>query len=262
VEAASAELWVVDRMTGKTLVRHVRADPKAAARIPEVLSVRAVELLRASFLELAITSRPGAKPPEEPPPVPVAPVVTRWATEPFEDPDWVWAVEAGGGALDGASFLPDRVGSEFVPIARLQRALGEGFCARATFAGLGTEARVNTPGGYADVSQSVVLAEAVVRFRRGRRFEPILSLAAGTLRVSAQGHHSAPYDSAAGTHWSFAGGAGFGFRVPIRPRRFEVGVEIQALLAQPSPVVRFFDTELARAGRPTLLASVTLLGGF
>jgi hypothetical protein len=59
-EPTAAELWVVDRLTGKTVVRRVRADPKAAAaRAAEVLSVRAVELLRASFLELAITAARG-----------------------------------------------------------------------------------------------------------------------------------------------------------------------------------------------------------
>ena len=47
----------------------------------------------------------------------------------------------------------------------------------------------------------------------------------------------------------------------IRPRRVELGVEFHALLAQPYPIVRFFDTEVARAGHPSLLASVTLLGG-
>jgi hypothetical protein len=264
-EPVSAELWVVDRMTGKTLVRHVRADLRAegpaSARAAEVLSVRAVELLRASFLELAITSRRDAEPlPESPPLPPPPPVVTRWATEPLE-PDWTWAVEAGGGALDGASPFGNGVATEFVPVARLQRALGDRWCARATFAGLGTEARVETPGGSAEVSQSMGLAEAVLRFRRGSRLEPIVSLGAGTLRLAAQGHLGAPYQSTGGTRWAAAVDAGIGMRIPIRPRRVELGLELHALLAQPYPVIRFFAEEVARAGRPSLLFSVTLLGG-
>jgi len=51
-DPASAELWVLDRVTGKTVVRRVRADAKGTSRSAEVLSVHAVELLRASFLEL------------------------------------------------------------------------------------------------------------------------------------------------------------------------------------------------------------------
>jgi hypothetical protein len=47
----------------------------------------------------------------------------------------------------------------------------------------------------------------------------------------------------------------------LRARRVELGVEVHALLAEPYPIVRFFQTEVARAGRPSMLASVTLLGG-
>ena len=147
-DPTSAELWVVDRMTGKTVVRRVHADPKAAARIAEVLSVRAVELLRASFLELAITSRPAPDVVEVP--LPSAPVVTRFVTEPLEEaePDWTWAVEAGGGgmgAVQAASGGTTLLG-EFLPVARVQRAFGKRLCARVTFAGLGTQARVDNAG--------------------------------------------------------------------------------------------------------------------
>jgi hypothetical protein len=49
--------------------------------------------------------------------------------------------------------------------------------------------------------------------------------------------------------------------VALRPRRFELGIEVHALVAEPYPVIHFFETEVARAGRPSLLGSVTLLGG-
>jgi hypothetical protein len=252
----SAELWVVDRVTGKTVVRRVRADPTAATRIAEVLSVRAAELLRASFLELAITSHPSADTVDAP--VASTPAVTRFATEPLEEPDWRWAVEAGGGAVAAIG----GAGSELVPIARVERAFGVRVCARVTLAGLGTQSHVNTPdGGYVDVSQSVLLGEAIVRFRRGQRLEPILSLGAGAFRFAAEGHENAPYRPLAGVRWSAAADLGVGLRVPIRRRRFEAGVELHAVIAQPYPVIRFFDEDLAHAGRPSLLASVTLLGG-
>jgi hypothetical protein len=261
-DPASAELWVVDRMTAKTVVRRVHADPKAA-RVAEVLSVRAVELLRASFLELAITSRPAPDVVEVP--LPTEPVVTRFVTEELAEaePDWRWAVEAGGGgvgAVQGASAGTTLMG-EFLPVARVQRAFTSRWCARVTFAGLGTQAHVDLPGGYADVSQTVLIAEALVRFRRGRRFEPVISLGAGILRVEAEGHETAPRTGLSTWRVSAAVDAGVGLRVPLRPRRVELGVEFHALLAEPYPTVRFFQTDVARAGRPSLLASVTLLGG-
>ena len=193
-DPASAELWVVDRMTGKTVVRRVHADPKAATRIAEVLSVRAVELLRASFLELAITSRPAPDVVEVP--LPSAPVVTRFVTEPLEEaePDWTWAVEAGGGgigAVQAASAGTTLLG-EFLPVARVQRAFSKRWCARVTFAGLGTQARVDNDAGYANVSQTIGLLEGLVRFRRGHRLEPVVSIGVGFLRVTAEGHESPP----------------------------------------------------------------------
>jgi hypothetical protein len=261
-EPASAELWVVDRMTGKTVVRRVHADPKAA-RIAEVLSVRAVELLRASFLELAITSRPAPDVVEVP--LPSAPVVTRFVTEPLveAEPDWTWAVEAGGGGMGAVQAVSGGTTllGEFLPVARVQRAFSKRLCARVSFAGLGTQARVDMPGGYANVSQTTVLLEGVVRFRRGRRIEPIISVGAGILRIAAEGHETAPYIGGNAWRLSAAADIGVGLRLPIRPRRFELGVEFHALVAEPYPVVRFFEMEVARAGRPSLLASVTLLGG-
>jgi hypothetical protein len=262
-DPASAELWVVDRMTGKTVVRRVHADPKVAARIAEVLSVRAVELLRASFLELAITSRPSPDVVEVP--LPSAPVVTRFVTEPLveAEPDWTWAVEAGGGgmgAVQGVSGGTTLLG-EFLPVARVQRAFSSRLCARISFAGLGTQATVNMPGGYANVSQTVALVEGLVRFRRGRRLEPVVSLGAGILYLAAEGHEMAPYIGGNAWRLSAAADVGVGLRLPLRPRRVELGIEFHALVAEPYPVVRFMEREVARAGRPSLLASVTLLGG-
>lgn len=49
--SATVDVWVADRLTGKTLVRHVNVGPATRDRAPSVLAVRAVELLRASLLE-------------------------------------------------------------------------------------------------------------------------------------------------------------------------------------------------------------------
>jgi hypothetical protein len=250
-DPGSADLWVIDRVTGKTVVRRVNAGGADAPRVAEVLAVRAVELLRASFLELATAAPPSV---EAPPP----PVVERFATATLEEADWTWAVEAGGGtalAIRGPW-------NAILSVARLEHAFGRRLCARVTFAGLGTAARVDTPGGgYVGLSQTVLLAEGLVRFRRGRRIEPMLSLGAGALRLAADSHESTPYAAVSSARWAAAGDAGIGLRLPLRRHRFELGVELHALLAQPYPSVRFFGNEVAQAGRPSLIGSVTLLGG-
>jgi hypothetical protein len=251
-DPGSAELWVIDRVTGKTVVRRVNAGTADAPRMAEVLSVRAVELLRASFLELAIATHPTAEAP-----APSTPVVERWATQTLEQPDWTWAVEAGAGTADAIG----GVWNAILSVARLEHAFGRRLCGRLTFEGLGTDARVMTTGGYVDVSQTMLLAEGVVRFRRGGRIEPLVSAGAGALRLTADGHESAPYQGQSGERWAGAADVGVGLRFPLRGRRFEIGIEAHALLAQPYPTVRFFDTEVTKAGRPSLIGSVTLLGG-
>jgi hypothetical protein len=250
-EPGSAELWVIDRVTGKTVVRRVNATATDQPRMAEVLAVRAVELLRASFLELAITTPPANNAP------PSAPAVERWATATLEEADWTWAVEAGG----GTAYAVDGPWNAILSVARLERALGRRFCARVSFAGLGTAAHVDTPGGYVGLSQTILLAEVIARFRRGRRIEPLLSLGAGTLRLAADSHESAPFEAVSGARWAAAGDVGVGLRIPLRRHRFELGIEAHALFAQPYPAVQFFGSDVAHAGRPSLIGSVTLLGG-
>jgi hypothetical protein len=251
-DPGSADLWVIDRVTGKTVVRKVNASGADAPRVAEVLAVRAVELLRASFLELAIATPPSAG---APPPPPV--VVERFATATLEEADWTWAVEAGGATADALGGPWNAI----LSVARIEHAFGRRLCARVTFAGLGTAARVDTPEGYVGLSQTVLLAEGLVRFRRGRRLEPMITLGAGALRLATDSHESAPYLAVSGGRWSAAADLGAGVRVPLRRHRFELGVEVHALAAQPYPTVRFFESDVSHAGRPTLLGTLTLLGG-
>ncbi|MFO0632130.1 MAG: hypothetical protein U0168_04690 [Nannocystaceae bacterium] len=61
------DLWVVDRVTGKTTLRSLRLEPgEDGARIA---AVRAIDLLRASFRELEQAPPPPGPPPVLPPPV-------------------------------------------------------------------------------------------------------------------------------------------------------------------------------------------------
>ena len=242
-DPASAELWVVDRMTGKTVVRRVHADPKATARIAEVLSVRAVELLRASFLELAITSRPAPDVVEVP--LPTEPVVTRFVTEPLEEaePDWTWAVEAGARRHGRA---PGRVGrhdaARRVPAGRARAARVQRAAVRA---------RVVRGAGDAGAGRSAGRLRERVADHRARRRRWCASGAGGgwsrwsrsapaSCYLTAEGHESAPYIGGNAYRVSAAADAGVGLRMPLRPRRVELGVEVHALLAEPYPVVRFF----------------------
>jgi len=62
----SAEVWIADRATGKTLVRERVAPQDAGMQSDLVVSVRTVELLRASLLELDVPPEPPVEPPPPP----------------------------------------------------------------------------------------------------------------------------------------------------------------------------------------------------
>src|SRR6478736_2665707 len=67
----SAEIWVCDRMAGKSVIQSVRLDPTGKPGEPSrsvVLAVEAVELLKASLAQYWLASTPRPQQPEGPPP--------------------------------------------------------------------------------------------------------------------------------------------------------------------------------------------------
>jgi hypothetical protein len=250
----AVELWVIDRVTRKTIVRRVETEPDSAgARAAEVLSVRALELLRASFLEAALdTGRAERASAGGTPPV----AEVRRFTEAALDERWrrLLALEVGGSVLD--SF--EGVGPAFLPVVRLGASLGGRFLLRLTAAGLGTRAEVDSPSGPTELTQQLALLEIGARFRATRRVQPFVSLGGGALRVVAEGRTLGPYQGLRAQQWALAGDLGVGLRLPIRGR-FELALEAHALVTRPSPVIRFLDLDLARTGRPIVIGTATLI---
>jgi hypothetical protein len=108
-DASAAELWVVDRLTNKTVVRSVEITKSKAASAPEVLARRSVELLRASLLEILVDAQ--KRPTVSPAPRAQA---SRWVSQALERPRSSWGVEAGAQALGGFG----GVGIAVLPVAR------------------------------------------------------------------------------------------------------------------------------------------------
>jgi len=167
-----------------------------------------------------------------------------------------YAVELGGVVLGSFDGLPPAV----LPVLRGTVRLSPHFQARLALAGLGTSAHVQAAGGAAEatLAQSFGLVEVALSVRPGARVQPFLSLGAGAAHLSVDGRASFPYDSKAGGLWAAVADAGLGVRVGLG-RRFQLAVEAHAQGAYPYPVVRFLDTTLAEAGRPTVLAGLSLI---
>lgn len=255
----SAELWVVDRLTDKAVIRRVQVETSSDRPISEVLAIRAQELLRASLVEVFVedaTDQPPAPTPPKPEAAvlasPVAPSPAPWPW-----PAWRFAVELGASALGGTGGL----GPTVCPAARARVAVIDGLWLRLTGLGLGSQPVVQAAKtGSAAVAQTVLLLETVAWLRAPGWVRPMLSLGAGAERFAVTGSAGLPFRGEENARWFFAADAGLGFAVRLG-WHWEAQVEAHALLAAPRPTVRFFDREVAQAGQPIWLAVVTLAGG-
>jgi hypothetical protein len=142
----SVEVWVVDNVTGKSSVRRVSFDPGAAAA-SEALAIRAIEILRSSFLEIEwATDERQSQPGGETPPVVVKSVESERLARRADK----LGVEVGGAAVTSLS----GIGPALMPLLRFDWSLRPWLLAQATFAGLGTRPSVDRSVGSADISQA------------------------------------------------------------------------------------------------------------
>jgi hypothetical protein len=247
-DAASAELWVVDRLTSKTVVRSVELRDSQSGHAPEVLARRSVELLRASLLEILVGAR--ERPVEPPGPRAKA---SRWVAQSLEPRPSRWAAEAGAQVLGVSG-----IGNAVMPIGRVRFALNRRFGARLTLAGLGTRPRVESLAGSATVSQELGLLEVVAELVPQGWLMPSVSVGAGGYHIGVLGSATSPYAGLSGDRFVFAADAGAGLALELSSS-FSLALEGHAILVTPYPVIRFLEADPARIGNPLLSATLTVM---
>lgn len=257
----TADLWIVDRVTRKTVVRAVEVDGPAA---PSVLAVRAVELLQASLLE-ATTPLPRAAPNNA-----RAPSLSTPEATPEDVARWMAPAGARRGMLDGFSLEAGAVvlqstggvGPALGPALRFsfgapsgeaaaRSPFPQGLAARLTLAGPALGPALRGASGSVSVRQELAALELVHALELGSRLVPVLSAGAGAHHLRAEGAPRAPYASAGGDVWSFMASAGVGAAFRITERAALL-LDVHALFLQPRPVVALAGERLGSAGRPTL----------
>ncbi len=207
------DLRVIDQLTNKTVIRRTPVERGASSHTAEVLAVRAVELLRASLLELLLESRPSE--PAVRAPNAEATHASKWAAQGLpREREPVWGVEAGATVLADFGGIPPAV----LGLARLRRTVFGPLALRATVAGLGTRPRVQSGNlGSATVSQDIGLLECVASLWEGAIVHPVLSIGAGALYTSVDGHASYPYQARSGptSAWAAAADGSVGLEVRL-----------------------------------------------
>ena len=246
----SVEVWVIDKVTGKSVVRRVPFEP-ASERASKTLAIRAIELLRSSFLEIDLAAHDRQKEAGAAPPPPA--VVRFVDVERVDRHPERFGVEVGGAAVMSL----DGVGPAVLPLVQFGWSLRSWLVVQAALAGLGTRPTVETLAGSAAVAQAYGLLGGSLRFRAGERLRPFAALSAGVLRTSVEGRADAPSYGRTAEQWSFLVDAGAGGALRL-PDRFYVSLAVHAQLAEPYPAVRFLDVVVATSARPNLLLTLTI----
>jgi hypothetical protein len=219
--------------------------------LPEVLALKAVELLRASLLELVV-ERNAAKTPKASRAAEER--ASDWAARPLASVH-KWAIETGAAAI----WSPREVDAAFESVARGRFALHEKFHVRVSFAGLGTHPQVSGTGGSAQLDQWYALAEGLFMPLPTLVARPVVSLGVGTFHTSVKGEAAFPYNGLQTSRWAFAADVGVGLGIRLASR-LELSAEGHALWLAPKQVLRFVSDDGPHVGAPSVVGSLTLVG--
>jgi hypothetical protein len=253
-----AELRVVDRLTNKVVIRRSPVDVGDGSRrgpsAAEVLAVRAVELLRASLLELLVESRRPTS--TSAPPAIEEQAASRWAARalPAERPP-AWGVEAGAEVVGDFTGVPPAL----LALLRVRRLLAGPFAVRLSVGGLGTLPRVEAAAGSATVAQAFGLSEILVTFGAAWPVRPLVSIGGGASYVAVEGRAEPPFQPRRDSRWGFAGECALGADLPLG-RHVGLSMEGHVRAILPYPVVQIAGSDAAKTGVPALAGSLTLVG--
>jgi hypothetical protein len=245
----SVEVWVVDKITKKSVVRTVHLGP-ADERMPKTLSVRAIELLRSSFLEIDLAATERVSGQLAAPPVVVQFVARgRAGTRPGR-----CGLELGGIAVKSLG----GPGPALLPVVGFDFALGSSFGAQVTLAGLGTRPTVANQEGSAQIAQGFGLLGARYSFGASRVLRPFVTFSAGLLHTAVDGRTQVPLNQEWQVDkWSLLLDAGGGTWLWLREHLF-VSTSMHVQLAEPRLAIRFVDQVVARTAGPNLLLIVAV----
>jgi hypothetical protein len=252
--AGAADVWIADLVVGKTLVQRVEPDAREGAPSKEgssVQALRAVELLRASLLELVVER--SSLPPPSPPRQRDTPPARAWEPAPSANAG-TFGIEAGAALLH--SF--EGIGPAVAPILRVVYQPSPTVALRLTASGFGTEPLLDAPAGQARVAQQFGLLEVAPIFFADAPLRPLLSFGAGAYHLEATGEAALPYEASTQQVWTALLDAGGGAHLSAG-RHFGVSLEAHVLFTSTRPAVRIAQLEVGGAGRPSIVGSLTLV---
>lgn len=235
---------------GYELHRLIHVPPAAGGDDPQVLAVRAVELLRDIYLDVPreIAQREAPPPAPAPPPTVAIAAVAPEPVVPLERTPM--RVFLGAAVLGGRRGL----GPAIAPVLGVTVPLRYGFALAGETAGPFSRLVGDADTGTAATTQALAAA--------GGRFEisfgpisPFLALAGGVHFIRVEGTPSASKDSESA--WAPLFAIGTGISVWFR-RWLAATAQVETFYTQPMTDIRVAGMVVGRAGGPSLLAQVGL----
>jgi hypothetical protein len=242
-QGAAADVWVSDRITGKTAVRHVETSREGT--VPSVLAVRALELLRASLLE-------AEHPPKTSRPPEVPRDVSTWVRATEERPTRL-SVVLGVGALISSGGLGAAVGPDF----RIGYRVLPRIDVRIGISGPCFGSAIEAPEGRANVRQERIGVELTYDFLEASAVSPYAAVGVGAYHAQATGQASAGYRASEDSSLAAVGALGAGLRADLGSAMYLL-LEASALVFAPRPVVVIANREMGDTGRPAFAATLGL----
>jgi hypothetical protein len=256
----AVDVWVSDRVTGKTLVKRLDVGRRPDAQLSSSLAIHAVELLRASLLEVRTEAarREGPRA-EEPSPIPAE--VTAWVDRAIVPEPARPIFERPAIAIGAATILSSTsIGPAFAPAVRASLGSPGGVAGRLSIVGPGFGGQLRGPSGTASVRQELALAE-IVYAPSHRTFVPFASVGLGAYHLYMRGDSADPtFDGATKHVWSVLADAGAG--VAARLGSAAIFFDVHGFVTQPAARLVVGNTSFGTVGKPSLLASLGLLSSF
>jgi hypothetical protein len=249
----SLQLWAYAAQRGSFLNQRIGAETDVS---PEVISRRAVEVLRATLLRLLVA--PGESPKVAPAP-PLAPARRDRVQHARDQVDpqaqrAAFSLEIGGMMTSS----PGQIATAIAPGLRLAYHPLENLSTRLSLMSFGTRPNLSDARGRAELDQSLFLSEVILR-SNAWRLTPQASLGVGAYRLAVTSSAAPGFRATNESSWSAAIDIGIG-AIWTFSSLVGLSAETHMLVAAPFPEVRFQQQVKARIASPMLMGSVGLIG--
>lgn len=250
-EGGGVSLWIVDRVTGKTSYRQVAAADLEGPEAAELVALRTVELLHASFLELSAPHEPRGS---EPPP----PVVEDFVERRNAPPGAPLFLARVGFLVAGA---PGGLGAVAGPTVGMSWGFHEYLRLDTDLWGTAVHARVSGEAGTARAGLAAGQLHFMVRPVPGGRVSPAFGVGGGFLLGWAWGQAAPGFRSA--SEAVVVGMPSASVQLAVRlTRRLRLFGGAKVGVAIPEVEVRLGGAGAGRTGRPLIDGALGLEWAF